>query len=578
MDLFELFPTTEMTYHGTREAMLDEEFFEFFGELGTGEEDYRDYLQKESRILSLVKKKKVVKERYTADPFMKAISANALREMNPGALFQYLRKMALKHLIEPVFEKIGPMYADQKDVLVEDLEPFMQTLFPSGVIQLREATPHEARLVSRCHTTRKKVPCVAGKTEDREFVMPLTGQLRACYRDTVRRFSGVAMRPALLMDEVSLRDAALVAYAEKAYHAYVQDLTKEGREEDHIVQTLYEEGKEFLRSVTKTNAGELPINEERFCQFSEELLERIGKDFGVTPVMVSPRSFAAEEVFNVLCFFYPELKCGFSNALTGRLRLAVKYIVLYRKAQEEEKQRQNYLKDLERGAARVYETKKNISEKYIRAMKRSRFNEMFGYVEFDTDCELKLIGEIEKEFLGFCQEYFSNAFGDRSFMDHSIRFRKLGRHHAWGLYFPGLQCLCVDIRNPGSFIHEFLHMIDFTSENPGSGYRTLSERHSFYKIRTRYEACLRKYIEEAKSDPIVAQLQGKTKYNLQYYLAPTEILARCGEIFFRRILNVHSSLLSECTEFCYPMDKELEEEIVRYYTELLKIPVGKLER
>ena len=146
MDLFELFPTTEMTYHGTRQAMLDEEFFEFFGELGTGEEDYRDYLQKESRILSLVKKKKVVKERYTADPFMKAISANALREMNPGALFQYLRKMALKHLIEPVFEKIGPMYADQKDVLVEDLEPFMQTLFPSGVIQLREATPHEACL------------------------------------------------------------------------------------------------------------------------------------------------------------------------------------------------------------------------------------------------------------------------------------------------------------------------------------------------------------------------------------------------------------------------------------------------
>ena len=101
-------------------------------------------------------------------------------------------------------------------------------------------------------------------------------------------------------------------------------------------------------------------------------------------------------------------------------------------------------------------------------MKRSRFNEMFGYVEFDTDCELKLIGEIEKEFLGFCQEYFSNAFGDRSFMDHAIRFRKLGRHHAWGLYFPTLQCLCVDIRHPGSFIHEFLHMIDFTSENPGS--------------------------------------------------------------------------------------------------------------
>ena len=79
MDLFELFPT-EPVYHN-HEVLLDEEFFEFFGEIGMEEEDYRDYLQKESRILSLVKKKKTVQVRYTQeDSFLKAIRSKMLKQ------------------------------------------------------------------------------------------------------------------------------------------------------------------------------------------------------------------------------------------------------------------------------------------------------------------------------------------------------------------------------------------------------------------------------------------------------------------------------------------------------------------
>ena len=565
MDLFELFPT-EPVYHN-HEVLLDEEFFEFFGEIGMEEEDYRDYLQKESRILSLVKKKKTVQVRYTQeDSFLKAIRSKMLKQDDLYGVKQNLLKMAVKFLVEPVLVKAGSIY--EKEGLTEEVKALLRSLFPNEEVQFRDATSHEGRLVGRCHMTRTVVVC------DMEFAMPLKGQLRACYRNSTRKLTCVEMNYIKLMDAVSISKGALISYVEKSYHAYIQDMTEAEKADDHIVQALYEEGRSVFRNMFVSCTNTITLKKNDFHAIPEDLRGQIEKIFEIRLTVDDQRNrYISSCTFHALCFFFPELKCGYNEALPDRFRLAAKYLSLYCEAQEEEKKRRSYLKELASSAARVYETKKNISEKYIRAMKRSRFNEMFGYVEFDTDCELKLIGEIEKEFLGFCQEYFSNAFGDRSFTDHSIRFRKLGRHHAWGLYFPTLQCLCVDIRHPGSFIHEFLHMIDFTAENPGSGYRTLSERHSFYEIRTRYEACLRKFIAEEKTNPVAAQLTGNTKYNLDYYLEPTEIFARCGEIFFRRILNVNSSLLNECHDFCYPTDQKLEEAITRYYQELLQVPI-----
>lgn len=570
MDLFELFPT-EPVYRN-HEVLLDEEFLEFFGEIGM-EEDYRDYLQKESRILSLVKKKKTMHARYIQeDSFLKAIRSKMLKQDDLYGVKQNLLKMAVKFLVEPVLVKAGSIY--EKEGLTEEVKALLKSLFPNGEVQFRDATAYEVRLVGRCHTTRAEVLCLVAKASDMEFAMPLKGLLRACYRNSTRKLTLVPMNYTKLMDAVSISNGALIAYTEKSYHAYIKDMTETEKAEDHIVQALYEEGRTIFRNMCLPGTNAITLKAKDFQAISEDLRGQIEKIFEIRLTVDDQRNrYISSCTFHALCFFFPELKCGYSEALPDRFRLAAKYLSLYCIAQEEEKKRRSYLKELASSAARVYETKKNISEKYIREMKRSRFNEMFGYVEFDTDCELKLIAEIEKEFLGFCQEYFSKSFGDRSFTDHAIRFRKLGRHHAWGLYFPTLQCLCVDIRHPGSFIHEFLHMIDFTSENPGSGYRTLSERHSFYEIRTRYEACLRKFIAEEKTNPAAAQLTGNTKYNLDYYLEPTEIFARCGEIFFRRILNVNSSLLNECHDFCYPTDQKLEEAITRYYQELLQVPI-----
>lgn len=66
-------------------------------------------------------------------------------------------------------------------------------------------------------------------------------------------------------------------------------------------------------------------------------------------------------------------------------------------------------------------------------------------------------------------------------------------------------------------------------------------------------------------------LNGNSKYNLKYFFHPVEIFARCGEIYFSRILKIESSLLKHETEhdFAYPVSDELDSLIQAYYESIL---------
>ena len=251
-----------------------------------------------------------------------------------------------------------------------------------------------------------------------------------------------------------------------------------------------------------------------------------------------------------------------SSDLYCECDVAIHFLMHLLRELYEEKRREQYERNLADSASRVFETKKNIPDKYLKAMAESKLNEMFGYVEIDEDCDLSSICEIEKEFLGFKQEFFK----DQTFKDHSIRFRKLGRHHAAGLYFPSIRCLCVDIRMPYSFIHEYLHMIDHSVADGGEDH---SARLAFYAIRRRYEIMIREWMaQKGDSDKNVQVLKGNTKYNLSYYLEPTEIFARCGEMYFKRVIGVKSSLLGEASGFAYPEDEQLMKMIGEYFDSL----------
>ena len=73
------------------------------------------------------------------------------------------------------------------------------------------------------------------------------------------------------------------------------------------------------------------------------------------------------------------------------------------------------------------------------------------------------------------------------------------------------------------------------------------------------------------SDAVKSTLNGKSKYNIQYFFRRAEIFARCGEIYFTRILKVESSLIKPDLAYAYPESDALDEAIQAYYETLLTV-------
>ena len=216
----------------------------------------------------------------------------------------------------------------------------------------------------------------------------------------------------------------------------------------------------------------------------------------------------------------------------------------------------NQLKSLDREYAKSYQTKKNIPAKTLASMEESAFNDYFGYVEFDEDVDLQKIAIVTEQFIAFKETYLPKI--DSS--DNAIRFRRLGNHKAAGLYYPSVKCLCVDINSPSSLVHEYGHLIDFC-------YGRLSSLSSFHEIRRMYEDRIRKKMENDKA--FSGMMKGKGKYNLSYYLIPTEIFARAFEIYVKEALKVNNSLTPATYEAVYPTDEAFLNEITNYFNKVL---------
>lgn len=216
----------------------------------------------------------------------------------------------------------------------------------------------------------------------------------------------------------------------------------------------------------------------------------------------------------------------------------------------------NQLKSLDKEYAKSYQTKKNIPQKTLASMEASSFNDYFGYVEFDEDVDLQKIAIVTEQFVAFKETYLPKI--DSSY--NAIRFRRLGNHKAVGLYYPSVKCLCVDINSPSSLIHEYGHLIDFC-------YGRLSSESSFHEIRKMYEDRIRKKMAEDKAFSGV--MNGKGKYNLSYYLIPTEIFARVFELYVKEILKVNNSLTPATYAAVYPTDEAFLNEITTYFKNVL---------
>ncbi len=217
------------------------------------------------------------------------------------------------------------------------------------------------------------------------------------------------------------------------------------------------------------------------------------------------------------------------------------------------------------GRAKPYETLKNIPEKYVSVMEKSKLNEYFGYIEVDPDIVLhegeigymyeengkKGVDTIYNDFIALAR-----TFGFKKRDEVSLRFRKLGNYHAAGLYWPSLKCICVDFRMPGSFAHEYLHMLDYEANE-------ISKMQIFREIRDLYSYELRTAARKDKN--LAARLKGK--YDLDYYLKATETFARCGEIYFYRCCGICNALVKHFNDdaFAYPDNPKLEEKIREFF-------------
>lgn len=569
---------------------LDEEMFEelFDGISEDATEELSGYLQRAKQILSLAReKKRQSAHRPAASDFFKIFKGNIKekRKRSLNCLTSYLLQEVAKKIVRPQLLELADIIRNnpseasygqvmdglRKLLMEEDLE------LGFGLTELERAVIYS---FTKMDMSSSVSVSMISKSGDRTC-LTLNGAIPPKKRDRVRVWKNKKKRvqdneKAKATDFNGLAEGVLYRTLDQIFQARCMELSKEEKNEDVVYRCMWERARKHMASCM-TEDGILLISEYAADVQFLELLNEHGMKYMIIPAVgitnemrVLRRHCLAElaPFLTSLPRFWYSYASEDSEDSMYRWTLQDTYTELFCLLFEEcrytaEKERfQNEVKH----TARVFQTKKNIPEKCIKVMEASVLNDTFGYVELDEECDLMLFKEIEKEFTALKTLCFG---AEQSYKNVAIRFRKLGRHRAAGLYFPTLHCLCVDIHSPSSLCHEYLHMFDHESGE-------LSEKYSFMEIRMKYEDILREAIKKMpEEDDTKKHLLGKSQYNLQYYLQPTEIFARCGEMYFSCIHQIHNSLLVPKYGFAYPKEnEELMKMIDIYYTKLFPAVAG----
>ena len=257
---------------------------------------------------------------------------------------------------------------------------------------------------------------------------------------------------------------------------------------------------------------------------------------------------------------------------SGALRLIIDATMVMQTIDSNIELTNKYNAEASSDCARAYETKKNIPEKVLNVMENTKFLEDFKYVEIDEDTDLSKFHEIEKEWSKVkvalnLDKYLGNEMPE-------LRFKKLGKHRALGLYYPSIKCICVDTISPSSFIHEVAHFIDYTA---GEG--QLSLENNFFEIISEYKKAYLKYVNENK------EVDSNVKYLIRkesYFFTPTEIFARCMEMYLvdkgvkTSFLKIKDDL--KMSSGYVPLTDRFKCRIEKYFDELLTLNLEVLEK
>ena len=206
--------------------------------------------------------------------------------------------------------------------------------------------------------------------------------------------------------------------------------------------------------------------------------------------------------------------------------------------------------------------------------KSTIFNQLgFRKVEVDTqkyegkEFDYNLFRKVEEDFEEICNKL------PHASAQPELKFRKLGKHKATGLYAPFLNILAVDVRNTESFIHEYGHYLDYKHGDKASESYSLED--NFEHIITAYsnnfkiiskkmeDVLLTRLIKasrESASGISVASLEEKrlsaelellknSNKMFDYFTTPTEIFARGFELWVFETITSNSSLLKSKEEY-----------------------------
>ncbi|ENY99484.1 hypothetical protein HMPREF1092_03225 [Clostridium thermobutyricum] len=226
---------------------------------------------------------------------------------------------------------------------------------------------------------------------------------------------------------------------------------------------------------------------------------------------------------------------------------------------------EEYNKMLKKSYATSYIQKKNIPKKVLDRMNNSVFLKDFSELELDQETDLSKFSLIEEEYSILKDKIdLSKLFSSKT--KPALRFRKLGKHRALGLYFPFCNCVCVDLNAPSSFFHEIGHCIDYTFTDDTL---KLSSKSSFRSIVANYRKLFLKEVDDLDdSHPSKAYL----KYKKSYYFNTSEIFARTWEMYLILIKKLESSFAKPklSIDRGYPTTTEHFLNIIKiYFDELL---------
>ncbi len=157
--------------------------------------------------------------------------------------------------------------------------------------------------------------------------------------------------------------------------------------------------------------------------------------------------------------------------------------------------------------ATVWVDKKDINPDHVAAARSGFIGRSFSHVEIDDDVDLAEYAQLQGEFL---RRFSSREIPQVDPAGLEMRFRKCGKHRAFGLYSPTMRTVVVDPRHPISLIHEFAHAYDYA-------HGQLSCSPDFARIITKaagaYAMC------------------DMSNTMFKYAVTPTEVFARSWEVY-----------------------------------------------